>query len=128
MAFSGGLYYAVSQDLRPSSKQDLQANLQAHESQPGKMAGENNENLRNHRITMKGDPSAPGAGRPDPNEEKGPKAMGPGAASPDIADPVRTRRNLPPAIRLLSSTTVRSSWKAQEFQLHVRKARGSIQR
>lgn len=94
MAFTGGLYFAINSDLRPSSKQNLAANLQPHPTMPGKMAGENEENMRSHKITMKGDPSAPGAGRPDPNEELGPKAMGHGAAPAHIADPVRTACNL----------------------------------
>jgi len=91
MAFTGGLYFAINSDLRPSSKQNLAANLQPHPTMPGKMAGENEENMRSHKITMKGDPSAPGAGRPDPNEELGPKAMGHGAAPSHVADPADPR-------------------------------------
>jgi hypothetical protein len=96
MATAGGLYLAVSHDLSPLTSNEKQANLQAHPTQPGKMVGENDEKMRSQKIRTKGDPSAPGSGRPDPNEESGPKAMGPGheGVSPDVADPVRTRRDI----------------------------------
>ncbi|KNG52602.1 hypothetical protein DDE82_001611 [Stemphylium lycopersici] len=90
---TGGLYLALSHDLRPLSNRDHQANLRPHPTQPGKLVGENDENMRNHRIQNRDDPSAPGAGRPDqdvgtrghlPNDS--PKAMNPGAISPDVAD------------------------------------------
>ncbi|KAL1794416.1 hypothetical protein ACET3X_007837 [Alternaria dauci] len=95
---TGGLYLALSNDLRPMSRSDTEANLQAHPTQPGKLTGENDENMRSQRIKKRDDSSAPGAGRPDrdiglrghsPNDP--PKAMNPGAISPDIADPAGPR-------------------------------------
>jgi hypothetical protein len=90
----GGIYLALSNDLRPLSHRDHEANLQAHPTQPGKLVGENDENMRSHRITKGDDPSAPGAGRPDQDiglrghsSKDSSKAMNPGAISPDEADP-----------------------------------------
>ncbi|KAG9185956.1 hypothetical protein G6011_02512 [Alternaria panax] len=89
----GGIYVALSNDLRPMSNRDHQANLQAHPTQPGKLIGENDENMRSQRIKKRYEPGAPGSGRPDediglkghsPNDP--PKAMDPDAISPDVAD------------------------------------------
>lgn len=95
---TSGLYLALSHDLRPLSNRDHQANLQAHPTQPGKLVGENDENMRKQRIQNRDYPSAPGAGRPDQDvgtrghsSNDSPKTMNPDAVSPDVADTVRLR-------------------------------------
>ena len=107
----GGIYLALSNDLRPLSHRDHQANLQAHPTQPGKLVGENDENMRSHRITKGDDPSAPGAGRPDQDiglrghsPKDSSKAMNPGAISPDVADPVRSKNLFSPLLLPMLST------------------------
>jgi len=100
MAGIGGVYFVANRGPRHDSSHDTQA--KAHQTH-GKLDVENDEVIRGKTITKKDDPSKPGGGRPDPGEEAGlighgpkdpPKAMEPGATSPDVSDKVCTSVSL----------------------------------